>query len=74
MGLSKTMSVEEMRSYLATHGIKYEEGQRICNQVRKHYPRLGQALKKSEDVRADLEILELIHHVQQGRFPVKQQD
>jgi hypothetical protein len=74
MGLSKSMSVDEMRVYLAAHGIKYEEAQRWCNQVRKHYPRLGQALKKSEDVRADLEIVELIYHVQQGRFPVTQQD
>ena len=61
----------EVKDWLATRGIPYREAQSIMAQLPKEYPYLGRAV--GQDLRAKLEVVELIYHVQAERFPSKGQ-
>ena len=72
MDITKQMSLEDVKNYLSTQGIVYQFAQKLARQVKITYPHLGRAISGSDDVRADLELIELIHHVKNGRFKVSQ--
>jgi hypothetical protein len=56
-----------VKDWLTTRGIPVRDAQSIMAQVPKEYPSLGRVL--GANLRAKLEVVELIYHVQRGRFP-----
>lgn len=71
---SKDMSVDEMREWLESRGIKFRDAEKLANQVKATYPFLHRAVKEQGSPRADLEIIQLVHDVRNGRFPPNKQE
>jgi hypothetical protein len=63
------MLTVDPKAWLGSRGIPFMEAQKLAKQIKQHYPRLIEALKAHKDVRGELELVELVHHVQCGRFP-----
>jgi hypothetical protein len=67
--------VIDVDHWLRTNGIKRKWAEKIAIQVKKEYPFLGKLIKKDKkdtsSNRAELDLVLLVHHVMQGRFPVE---
>ena len=67
--------INDVDHWLETNGIKRKWADAISSQVKKEYPSLGNLLKKAKSEgasnRAELDLVLLVHHILQGRFPVK---
>lgn len=63
------MVTVDPKSWLCSRGISLVEAQKMAQQIKQHYPKLIEALKAHNDVRGELELVELVYHVQGGRFP-----
>lgn len=57
------------KEWLCSRGIPYRGAQKLAHQLKQHYPGLVKALKAHEDIIGELELVELVYHVQSGRFP-----
>lgn len=67
--------IHNVDHWLETNGIKRKWADAISIQVKKEYPALGKILRKDKKEnasnRAELDLVLLVHHILQGRFPVK---
>ena len=63
--------VTNVSEWLVGNGMTRKWADSVAIQVKKEYPALGQAMRNQVSNRAELELIQLIHHVMQGRFPVK---
>lgn len=63
--------VRDVDHWLETNGIKRKWADVVFSQVKKEYPFLGRILKRQDGNRAELDLVLLVHHVLQGRFPVE---
>jgi hypothetical protein len=77
-GLKRTKEegtlITDVPHWLKTCGIDYKWAQTVASQLKKEYPYLASVLKDRRSNRAELDLVLLVHHVQEGRFPVKSKD
>jgi len=66
--------ITDVAHWLKTNGIEYKWAQKLAGQLKKEYPYLAGVLKDHHSNRAELDLVLLVHHVQEGRFPVKSVD
>jgi len=66
--------ITDVPHWLKTNGIEYKWAMTVVSQLKKEYPYLANVLKGRRSNRAELDLVLLVHHVQQGRFPVKSKD
>ena len=66
--------VRDVHHWLKTNGIGYDWARATLSQVKREYPYLAKALKGRRSNRVELDLVLLVHHIQEGRFPVKPRD
>ena len=66
--------ISDVQHWLKTNGIDYKWAQMVASQLKKEYPYLASVLKDHYSNRAELDLVLLVHHVKEGRFPVKSRD
>lgn len=66
--------IYDVQGWLKTNGIEYRWAQMVASQLRKEYPYLASVLKDHHSNRAELDLVLLVHHIMEGRFPVKSKD
>jgi len=63
--------IRDVDHWLETNGIKRKWADTVFAQAKKEYPFLGKILRRQDTNRAELDLVLLVHHVLQGRFPVE---
>jgi len=66
--------ITDVDAWLKTNGIKRKWADVVAGQIKKEYPYLAKAMKNQRSNRGDLDLILLVHHVLQGRFPLKSAD
>ncbi len=66
--------ISDVDHWLETNGIKRKWANSIALQVKRQYPYLAGVMKGHHSNRAELDLVLLVHHVLQGRFPLKEKD
>jgi hypothetical protein len=65
-------AITNVDEWMSSNGINRKWAFKTAKQVKKEYPHLGQAMKDQNSNRPELDLILLIHHVLNGRFPVQQ--
>jgi len=66
--------IYDVPGWLKTNGIEYKWAQTVASQLKKEYPYLANVLKGHHSNRAELDLILLVHHVKNRRFPVQARD
>ena len=63
-------SISDVDGWLKSNGLEKKWAESLVSQVKTQYPHLAQALRDHNSNRPELDLVLLVKHLLQGRFPV----